>query len=56
MTEEIISWSISTKVWDWAGIELVTPGSTGSLLTALWGLVGSYMSAHVLMKLINEFG
>ena len=27
MTEEIISWSISTKVWDRAGIELVTPGS-----------------------------
>ena len=22
MTVEIISWSISTKVWDWAGIEL----------------------------------
>ena len=27
MTLEIISWSISTKVWDWAGIELATPGS-----------------------------
>ena len=27
MTVEIISWSISTKVWDWAGIELATPGS-----------------------------
>ena len=27
MTEEIISWSISTKVWDRAGIELATPGS-----------------------------
>ena len=24
---EIISWSISTKVWDRAGIDLVTPGS-----------------------------
>ena len=27
MTVEIISWSISTKVWDRAGIELPTPGS-----------------------------
>ena len=27
MTVEIISWSLSTKVWDLAGIELVTPGS-----------------------------
>ena len=27
MTLEIISRSISTKVWDRAGIELVTPGS-----------------------------
>ena len=25
MTVEIISWSISTKVWDWAGIEPATP-------------------------------
>ena len=25
MTVEIISWSISTKVWDRAGIELATP-------------------------------
>ena len=27
MTVEIISWSISTKVWDRTGIELTTPGS-----------------------------
>ena len=27
MTVEIISWSVSTKVWDRAGIELATPGS-----------------------------
>ena len=27
MTVEIISWSISTTVWDRAGIELATPGS-----------------------------
>ena len=27
MTVENISWSISTKVWDQAGIELTTPGS-----------------------------
>ena len=30
MTLEIISWSISTKVWDRAGIELATPGSAVS--------------------------
>ena len=27
MTVEIISWSISTKVWDWTRIKLETPGS-----------------------------
>ena len=27
MTVEIFSWSISTKVWDQAGIELASPGS-----------------------------
>ena len=26
MTVEIISWSISTQIWDQAGIELTTPG------------------------------
>ena len=30
MAVEIISWSISTKVWDRAGIELTTPGSAVS--------------------------
>ena len=30
ITVEIISWSISTKVWDQAGIELATPGSAVS--------------------------
>ena len=30
MTVEIISWSIFTKVWDRAGIELTTPGSAVS--------------------------
>ena len=28
MTIEIISWSLSTKVWDGAGIKLANPGST----------------------------
>ena len=27
MTLEMISWPISTKVWDWTKIKLVTPGS-----------------------------
>ena len=48
MTVEIISWSISTKVWDRAGIELATPGSAvsfasvtrhvtdGRLLVLIW--------------------
>ena len=31
MTVEIISWSISKKVWDRAGSELATPGSAVSL-------------------------
>ena len=30
MTVEIISWSISTKVWDRAGFKLATPGSAVS--------------------------
>ena len=34
MTVEIISWSISTKVWDRAGIELATPGSCCDWLRA----------------------
>ena len=33
MTEEIISQSISTKVWNWARIELSTPGSAVRLVT-----------------------
>ena len=48
MTVEIISWSISTKVCDWAGIELATPGTAvrhatvvrhATLSTALHGPV-----------------
>ena len=31
MTVEIISRSVSTKVWDQAGIELTTPGSANRL-------------------------
>ena len=33
MTVEIISWLISTKVWDQAGVQLVTPGSAVRLVT-----------------------
>ena len=33
MTVEIISWSISTKVWDRAEIELATPGSVARHVT-----------------------
>ena len=38
MTVEIISWSITTKVWDRAGIELATPGS------AVRHILGLYLS------------
>ena len=31
MTVEIISLSITTKVWDWAGIKFITPGSAVGL-------------------------
>ena len=31
MTEDIISQTISMKLWDWAGIELVTPRSAVGL-------------------------
>ena len=50
MTVEIISWSISTKVWDRAGIEYATPGTAvrhATLPTALRGPV--YLS-------VNRFG
>ena len=33
MTVEIISRSISRKVWEWAGIEIATPGSAFGLAT-----------------------
>ena len=33
MAIEIISQSISTKVWDRAGIQLATPGSAARLVT-----------------------
>ena len=33
MAVEIISWSISMKVWDWAGIKITTPGSAVGLAT-----------------------
>ena len=33
MEVEIISWSISTKVWDQAGIEIVTPWSAARHIT-----------------------
>ena len=33
MAVEIISCSVSTKVWDWAGIELATPGSAVGRIT-----------------------
>ena len=51
MTAEIISWLISTKVWDRARIELTTPGSSVAIDCAtrpgiLW------VRLHVLM-LVN---
>ena len=59
MTVEIISWSISTKVWDRAGIELATPGSAVSfasepdtLPTALRGLVHK----HVYDMVADDYG
>ena len=33
MTVEIIIWSISTKVWGWAGIKLAISGSVVELVT-----------------------
>ena len=40
MTVEIISWSISTKVWDRAGIELATPGSAVSFASVTRHVTG----------------
>ena len=45
MTVEIISLSISTKVWDLVGIELATPGSAFSL-TSVARLVTDCANGH----------
>ena len=44
MAVEIISWSISTKVRDWAGIALATPGSAVRHVTvcATWSGLQRY--------------
>ena len=48
MTVDIISWSTSEKVWDQAGIELVTPEYTVRLPTeyamGLWGVYCEFWS------------
>ena len=46
MTVEIISWSISTKVWDRAEIELATPGSAVSFAS---------VTRHVTRFVQNKF-
>ena len=56
MTVEIISWSISTKAWDRAGIELVTPGSTVQLATeSTTGPSSFSLDLNQLKKLNNDF-
>ena len=46
---EIVSWSISTKVWDRAWIELATPGSVVYRLRER-GLVYQVRQAHIHIK------
>ena len=48
MTVEIISWLISMKVWDGAGIKLVTPDQqSDSLPTVLRGPVFITFNLHI---------
>ena len=46
MNVEIISCSISMKVWDWARIKLVTPGSAVGLATDCATGSGSDQAFH----------
>ena len=50
MTVEIISWSFSSKVWDWAGIKLVTPGSSARHISAAWHVSNCAMRPRVSKK------
>ena len=52
MTVEIISWSISTKVWDRAGIELSTPVSTVRLASVARHLTDSVTRPVPLCSLV----
>ena len=61
MTVEIISLSISTKVWDQARIELPTPGSAVRRVThcanelGMSSYVGPYCSQRLLCCLLITF-
>ena len=62
MTVEIISWSISTKVWDRAGIELATPGSDVSFASVTRHVTdcatqpGNEMSCTLFSPFVTYFG
>ena len=66
MTVETISWSISTKVWDRAGIELATPGSAVRLASVARHVTDCAMwpghqwlaalSGQLTYILLNQFG
>ena len=50
MTVEIISWSISTKVWDRAGIKLATPGSAVRLTSVAKHVTDCAMQPGLFLK------
>ena len=58
MTVEIISWSISRKVWDRAGIELATPGSAvrhAFVMLCLNILIFTHLIPKILCKMVLGF-
>ena len=57
MTLEIISRSISTKVWDWAEIELPTPGSAvrHASVAIFWGILTGFLHIFFYIKLDGTF-
>ena len=53
MTVEIISWSISTKVWDRAGIELATPGSAVRLASVARHVIDSITRPGISVSVLS---
>ena len=54
MAVEIISWSISTTVWDKAHIQLATPGSAARQVSAVRQVRQCYMDQLIFLAATGE--